>query len=522
MDDAPKRRPTRSLPAVNPPGEDSVSNTKPEHTEVVQVGPELAVQPVRRVSKPEVPAVREKQEKETEALLDNFFDDVSRARANKSDKVPTSPNAVLPWGDGERTGRRSDTQENPIPADDLIIGPARTNSSDDLLVGSVPDPFDDDEILPTNQVNPSELLKSKRREHTQPDGTMVSPVPEPPDEPTVPTVSPSVGVSLPVRAPTEARAAHDATRVEPPPAAPPKSSPVRETAPTPAAEPRRMTRSSLKIPAAHDAPASPRPARASGKLPAATPPPASPMHDATTLTPIAPQDIKPGPPQIAFQETKLLPIPPDDPGDSEFPPAPVAAEPTSLFQYKRGSTPAPVARRKISSEIPAIKAKLAVANPDSFPSKRKGRVDRVVESFTGMMRIGPAQHLQKAWGQWSLRKQIIVGTIGIVGSIGVFTLIATLLVAAFTDRPNSDELIAAYPYGYAGQRGTRGVDAPPAVTMTFTLEGQRPCGGLSTDMCLQYRYEGANGFAGYMLLHKVGNQWQRYGLEGAPFDVELH
>ena len=227
---------------------------------------------------------------------------------------------------------------------------------------------------------------------------------------------------------------------------------------------------------------------------------------------------KAAPERIAVQETKLLDVPENERSDPSSPP-PAAVEPTNLFKYPRGGgTPVAVPVRKISEEIPEIKAKLAGAGG----AGNKRAPNKMVQTFTGMIQIGPMTHLHKVWMDWPMRTRIVAGTSATVIAVGLFALAATLLVAAFTDRPNSDELLAAYPYGYAGQKGTRGIDAPPAVNVTYALEGQRPCGATSAEMCLQYRYDGKTGFSGYMLLHKVGSQWQRFGMEGSPFDIEKH
>ncbi len=511
----PKRRPTRNVPAVA--SSDAKPTAVPEHTEVVAVEGEKAsrTEPIARgrASQPKL-ELTAAERKQTEALLDDFYSKLAPSSEDKSNKVPTAPDAVLPWSNDLPPSSPSDTQQNPLPADDLIVGPAHSDSVD-LFVGTIADPFDDDELPPTP------------RESTRPDATAVSPVPEPPEaEPALrtrskttvpattaePATQPSkVPAKVPViasgggRAPS--REIRAATSASPPDA--------RRSEPGP----RPASRSSGKLVA--EGPRAEEP-RATGRPPTRSMPAVT--ADGTTLLPVPESEGRPsraGPTPslaIAVQETHLLPIPDEEASDPSRPP-PAASEPTNLFPLPRaGNAPGPGVPRRASAEIPAPRGKHAAARAETAERKPRGR--GFVESFTHMMLIGPVTHMQKVWAGWPPRTKIVAGALGVLAFVVFFVLLALGVVALLDDRPNSDELIAAYPYGYAGQKGTRGIDAPPAARATFTLEGQRPCGGTSAEMCLQYRYDGPNRFTGYMLLHKVNGHWQRFGLEGAPFEPE--
>ena len=99
--------------------------------------------------------------------------------------------------------------------------------------------------------------------------------------------------------------------------------------------------------------------------------------------------------------------------------------------------------------------------------------------------------------------------------VGAVVVLALLVLA--DHRPEDSDLRLAYPYGFAGKRGTKGELAPGANEVRFELLGKvASCEGHTH--CLRYQYRGGDGFEGTMIVGQTRDkQWERVGREGLPF-----
>lgn len=399
------------------------------------------------------------------------------------------------------------TDSSPIPADDLIVGPA-----------SGPHPVAGDTTAPDARAH-----RPHTRAASGPDTDPAAAPAGAEDGPTIVAAAPSPQAPAVEAKPRQATSA-SVPRVDfvaEPPSAPRRKAASDPVAPAPEPKPRRPSSAAV---ARSESTASPNPpARRLSSAANPTVAGAASSRRASSLA-VRAHDAADAPERVSQKG-------PNDLGHGRTParrPTSEGRRATPLTQGEAGDTrlrplPAPpVADADLAADaLWHSRSRGAEGAVEGGPTNvyqdlaEKARRSSARSGLTDLFRL---DGVRSWWSQAAPeRRRVAAGVAALVA--GALAMLVVLLTLGGDSRPSDDELMAAYPYGPMGQAGPNGQFAPPATEVSFRYTGTRTCGGLTSEQCLVYGYSGEK-FEGYMVIHRVADHWSRFSTEGTPFEVE--